>query len=131
MHRLLVFGLTVCAVSAQLTSSATNAEPFIVQAETGKFTGIIDRHSCWHNVIIGYPKLFTGGAVGRQESPAAPPVNNFVAAQTATRLGWPCGFICGYPVCWFSRPGGSGLLTTSRRNDFELMDRPAGRGLTL
>ena len=31
----------------------------------------------------------------------------------------------------FSRPGGSGLLTASRTNDFELMDRPAGRDLTL
>ena len=31
----------------------------------------------------------------------------------------------------FSRPGGSGLLTTSRFDDFELMDRPAGRDLTL
>ena len=36
-----------------------------------------------------------------------------------------------YPCLWFSRPGGPGLLTTSRRNDFELIDRPVGRGLAL
>ena len=36
-----------------------------------------------------------------------------------------------YPLPRFSRPGGSGLLTTSRSNDFELIDRPAGRGLAL
>jgi len=85
----------------------------------------------WANVSdIGNPKLFIGGAVGRQESPAAPRMNNFVAAETALILGWPGKFICGYPVAWFSRPGGSGLLTKSRRYDFELMARPVGRGLT-
>jgi hypothetical protein len=36
-----------------------------------------------------------------------------------------------YPCHWFSRPGGPGLLTTRRGNDFELIDRPVGRGLTL
>jgi hypothetical protein len=38
---------------------------------------------------IGYPKLFNGGAVGRRESPAAPTVNNFVAASAARDFGWP------------------------------------------
>jgi len=32
---------------------------------------------------IGHPKLFIGWAVGRQESAAALPVNNFVAAEIA------------------------------------------------
>jgi hypothetical protein len=36
-----------------------------------------------------------------------------------------------YPCHWFSRPGGPGLLTTSRSDDFELIDRPVGRGLAL
>jgi len=36
-----------------------------------------------------------------------------------------------YPLPRFSRLGGPGLLTTSRLDDFELIDRPAGRGLTL
>jgi hypothetical protein len=81
---------------------------------------------------IGNPKLFIGGAVGRQESPTAPPVNNFVAAKKfAARFGW-CGpLVFTIRVSWFARLGGSGLLTTSRRNDFELMDRPVGRDLTL
>jgi hypothetical protein len=26
--------------------------PFIVEAESGTFTGIVDRHSCWHNVML-------------------------------------------------------------------------------
>ncbi len=81
---------------------------------------------------IGYPKLFIGGAVGRQVAPAAPPVNNFVAAQKfAARFGW-CGlWVFTIRVSRFTRPGGSGLLTTTRPNDFELRDRPVGRGLTL
>ena len=70
--------------------------------------------------------------MGREGSAAAPTVNNFVAAKkTAATLGWPDTFIYGLSLHWFSRPGGSGLLTTSRLNDFELMDRPAGRDLTL
>jgi len=41
------------------------------------------------NSDIGYPKLFIGGAVGRQDKPAAPTVNNFVAASGATvDSGW-------------------------------------------
>jgi hypothetical protein len=36
-----------------------------------------------NNDNIGYPKLFTGGAVGCQESPAGPAVNNFAAARAA------------------------------------------------
>ena len=38
------------------------------------------------NANIGHPKLFIGGAVGRQESPAAPTVNNFAAAPSGLRL---------------------------------------------
>ena len=34
-----------------------------------------------------------------------------------------------YPIKRFPALAGSGLLTTSRCNDFELIDRPAGRGL--
>jgi len=41
------------------------------------------------------------------------------------------GLHCLYPVERFPAPAGPGLLTTSRANDFELMDRPAGRDLTL
>ena len=86
-------------------------------------------HVATNEPNIGDPKLFTGGAVGRQEDPAAPTVNNFVAGRATFR--WPVGFIRSYPVCWFSRLGGPGLQRPSRVNDFELMDRPAGRDLTL
>ena len=47
---------------------------------------------------IGYPKLFTGGAVGRRNTPAAPPVNNFVALTAvvgAPGSGWPLGCMSG------------------------------------
>jgi len=47
-------------------------------------------------------------------------VNNFVAAIIAAALGWPGLFISGYSFQWFSRTGGSGLLTISRFNDFDL-----------
>jgi hypothetical protein len=68
-----------------------------------------------------------GGAVGRQESPPQPTVNNFAAVphQDGFRIAW---LVSAEP---FSRPGGPGLLTTSRLDDYELIDRPAGRGLTL
>jgi hypothetical protein len=33
---------------------------------------------------IGYPKLITGGAAGRRNSPAAPTVNNFAARRAGT-----------------------------------------------
>jgi hypothetical protein len=33
----------------------------------------------WRTTNIGHPKLFIGGAVGRQVAPAAPAVNNFAA----------------------------------------------------
>ena len=69
--------------------------------------------------------------MGRRETPAAPPVNNFVAAETARCLGWPEWFILGYPFTWFSRPGGPGLRTISRFNDSQFMDRPVGRDLSL
>jgi len=60
------------------------------------------------------------------------PVNNFAAASSfAARFGWCRPAVFTIRVPWFSRPGGPGLLTTSRRNDFELTDRPVGRGLAL
>ena len=58
-------------------------------------------------------------------------VNNFAANRAATDIGLAFGFQFRYRFVWFSRPGGPGLLTSSRANDFELMDRPVGRGLTL
>ena len=63
---------------------------------------------------LGNPKLFIGGAVGRQELSAAALVNNFVAVQSALILGWPGQFIGSYPVAGFSRPGGSGLRLLPR-----------------
>ena len=64
---------------------------------------------------------------GPQESPARRTVNNFAAAGSALVLDW----LWWYPVHWFPAPGGSGLLTFSRFNDFQLYGPPAGRGLTL
>jgi hypothetical protein len=61
-----------------------------------------------------------GGEESPAESSPQPTVNNFVAAKIATALGWPGAFISGYSFQWFSRTGGSGLLTISRLNDFEL-----------
>ena len=68
----------------------------------------------------------------RSETPPQPTVNNFAAARVGgTRFGWTLGFHFLYPLPRFFRPGGPGLLTTSRLNDFEFY-RPARRaGLTL
>jgi hypothetical protein len=75
---------------------------------------------------IGYPKLFTVGRDSGLPSWSETTVNNFVAARAPTT-----------PICQamslrvsiapVSRPGGPGLLTYSRDNDYELIDRPAGR----
>ena len=73
--------------------------------------------------------------MGGQASAAEPwpqtPVNNFVAARAALSLGWLDQLISGYPSNGFPAPAGPGLRTTSRIDDCELIDRPAGRGLTL
>jgi len=45
--------------------------------------------------------------VGREGSPAAPTVNNFVAAKkTAATLGWPDAFIYGLSLSGFPAPAG-------------------------
>jgi hypothetical protein len=55
-------------------------------------------------------------------------VNNFVAAKnSAARFGWRLSLIFTIRVRGFSAPAGPGLRTISRFNDFELIDRPAGR----
>ena len=56
-----------------------------------------------------------------------PAVNNFVrAAKFAARSGWCVLWLFTIRIRGF-RTGGPGLLTTSRVNDFELIDQPAGR----
>ena len=59
-----------------------------------------------------------------------PIVNNFVAAR-----GEPIGMVnelhLPVSVNRFSRPGGPGLLTLGRFNDYDLIDQPVGRGLAL
>jgi hypothetical protein len=62
-------------------------------------------------------------AIGK---PAQQMVNNFAASRTATVSDWPLGFIFGIGSYWLPAPAGSGLLTSSRFNDFELY-RPARR----
>ena len=42
---------------------------------------------------IGHPKLFMGGEASGANVGPQPTVNNFVAAQTASGLGWPDRFI--------------------------------------
>ena len=71
------------------------------------------------------------GCERANEELAQQAVNNFAANRAAMVSDWPLGFISGIGSLWLSRPGGSGLLTSSRLNDFELIDRPVGRGLTL
>jgi len=80
---------------------------------------------------IGYPKLFTGGQARARFRGPPPAVNNFVDGR-APRTDSHCRAMsfCVY-IAPVSRPGGPGLLTTSRINDYELIDRPAGRGLAL
>ena len=74
---------------------------------------------------IGHPKLFMVGKASAAERWPRLTVNNFVAARgapirMANRVHLPLS------VNRFSRPGGPGLLTYSRFNDFEFY-RPARR----
>ncbi len=64
---------------------------------------------------------------GPPEPPAPRTVNNFAAAGAALVNDW----LVWYPVHWFPAPGGSGLPTNSRFNDFQLYEPPAGRSMTL
>jgi hypothetical protein len=68
-----------------------------------------------------------GGEAGAARLRPQAPVNNFAAAIAAIGLGWLDWLISGYPS--FPAPAGPGLQTTSRRDDCELIDRPAGRDL--
>jgi len=79
------------------------------------------------NVHYRLSEVIDWQPAGRREQPAQRTVNNFAAAGSALVKDW----LCWYPVHWFPAPGGSGLLTNSRLNDFQLYGPPAGRGLTL
>jgi hypothetical protein len=79
---------------------------------------------------IGYPKLFTGGKASAAFPSPQPAVNNFVAAR-GELIVMANGLHIPVSVHRFSRLGRPGLLTTSRFNDYELIDRPVGRGLAL
>ena len=81
----------------------------------------------WSNDQYRLSEVIHGLPVGRVRKPALQAVNNFAAAGSVLARSW----FCVYPVHRFPAPGGSGLLTTSRSNDFELYGPPAGRGLTL
>jgi len=83
-----------------------------------------------YNPDIGYPKLFMVSKASAAEPWPRRTVNNFVAARgepirMANALHLPVS------VNRFSRPGGPGLLTLGRFNDYDLIDQPVGRGLAL
>ena len=72
----------------------------------------------WPNDNIGNPKLFMGGKASGANLRPPPTVNNFVAATSAvTDSGWPLIVISCIQLR-FSRPGGPGLLTSGRYNNF-------------
>jgi len=75
---------------------------------------------CGLTINIGHPKLFIRGRAEPMGSSVKDTVNNFVATEFATRLGWPGQFISGYSFEWFSRTGRSGLRTIGRLNDCHL-----------
>jgi PelA/Pel-15E family pectate lyase len=45
------------------------AAPIIVEAESGKFTGWVDRHSCWHNVMLTDAPHSTHSGTGVVDTP--------------------------------------------------------------
>jgi hypothetical protein len=65
------------------------------------------------------------------EGSAKDPVNNVVAADAAREFRMASQVHLALFLHWFSRTGGTGLLTNSRFNDFALYGPPAGRDLTL
>ncbi len=62
------------------------AAPLIVEAESGKFTGTVDRHSCWHNVMLTDEPHSTHSGTGVVDTPNK--IGSFIeVAYDAVRAG--------------------------------------------
>ncbi|MDO8539399.1 MAG: hypothetical protein Q7S40_03095 [Opitutaceae bacterium] len=50
--KIIAFFIALAAPAGFFAASPLANAPLIIEAETGKFTGGVDRHSCWHNVML-------------------------------------------------------------------------------
>jgi hypothetical protein len=59
----------VLAALLPVTAAAVAEGPIIVEAESGTFTGWVDRHSCWHNVMLTDEPHSTFSGTGLVDTP--------------------------------------------------------------
>lgn len=52
MTRQFLFSLLIISLQATASDHSSSSAALIIEAESGKFTGWVDRHSCWHNVML-------------------------------------------------------------------------------
>lgn len=81
---LIVLAAVVWSTGSSLAQSA--AAPLIVEAESGTFSGWIDQHSCWHNVMLTDEPHSTHSGTGLVDTPNK--IGSFVeVAYDAPRAG--------------------------------------------
>lgn len=61
--------LVVAALSTGRASILSDTGPLIVEAESGTFSGWVDRHSCWHNVMLTDEPHSTHSGTGLVDTP--------------------------------------------------------------
>ncbi len=61
--------LAAVAVSPGPAVAQSATAPLIVEAESGKFSGWVDRHSCWHNVMLTDEPHSTHSGTGVVDTP--------------------------------------------------------------
>ncbi|MFO7692148.1 MAG: hypothetical protein R6V57_03580 [Vicinamibacterales bacterium] len=59
----------VLAALLPVTAAAVTQGPILVEAESGTFTGWVDRHSCWHNVMLTDEPHSTFSGTGLVDTP--------------------------------------------------------------
>jgi hypothetical protein len=72
--------------SAGSTFAQATTAPLIVEAESGQFSGSVDRHSCWHNVMLTDEPHSTHSGSGVVDTPNK--IGSFIeVAYDAARAG--------------------------------------------
>jgi hypothetical protein len=83
-RRLLVLAAVVGSAGSAFAQATT--APLIIEAESGTFSGFVDRHSCWHNVMLTDEPHSTHSGSGVVDTPNK--IGSFIeVAYDAVRAG--------------------------------------------
>ena len=83
-RRLLVLAAVVGSAGSAFAQAPT--APLIIEAESGTFSGFVDRHSCWHNVMLTDEPHSTHSGSGVVDTPNK--IGSFIeVAYDAVRAG--------------------------------------------